>query len=150
DRDVDETVAVPGKAFKTHVGFDMVEEGTFAAQYLVDHAQAKLGSAPYKVLEIEGTTGSSPQADRKKGFEDELAKHTGFTIVQDGEMDVTITCFPSLGPEVMDTYEQMEAGTSVPLLVKTKNVVCDKAAVDAAAKNTAESHEFCDGFGTIN
>jgi len=87
DRRVDETVAVPGVDYKTLIGFDMVEQGTLAAQYIVARAPAKLGAVPYKILEIEGTLGSSPQVDRKKGFEDELALHAGFSIVQDSPGD---------------------------------------------------------------
>lgn len=52
-----------------HVGADNVEGGRVAARYLI----AKLG-AEGNVIELEGTPGASPAIDRKKGFEEELAK----------------------------------------------------------------------------
>lgn len=52
-----------------HVGADNVEGGRVAARYLID----KLGGKG-NVIELEGTPGSSPAIDRKKGFEEEIAK----------------------------------------------------------------------------
>jgi ribose transport system substrate-binding protein len=52
-----------------HVGADNVEGGRVAARYLI----ARLGGKG-NVIELEGTPGASPAIDRKKGFEEEIAK----------------------------------------------------------------------------
>lgn len=59
---------VNGGSVLVHVGADNVEGGRVAARYLI----AKMGGQG-NVIELEGTPGSSPAIDRKKGFEEELA-----------------------------------------------------------------------------
>src|SRR3954449_11881843 len=63
DRDVDHSMAKPGEDYVTFIGSDFVEEGQRIADWLI---KATNGQA--KILELEGTTGSSPANDRKKGF----------------------------------------------------------------------------------
>jgi ribose transport system substrate-binding protein len=60
---------VNGGEVLIHVGADNVEGGRVAARYLVE----KLGGKG-NVIELEGTPGASPAIDRKKGFEEEIAK----------------------------------------------------------------------------
>ena len=52
-----------------HVGADNVEGGRVAARYIID----KLGGKG-KVIQLEGTAGASPAIDRRKGFEEAIAK----------------------------------------------------------------------------
>ncbi len=68
DRNVDETIAKPGKAFLTFIGSDFYQEGARAAQWL---AEEMGGEA--QIIELEGTTGSTPAIDRQRGFRDYLA-----------------------------------------------------------------------------
>ena len=60
---------VNGGNVLVHAGADNVEGGRVAARYLI----AKLGGKG-NVIELEGTPGASPAIDRKKGFEEELAR----------------------------------------------------------------------------
>jgi ribose transport system substrate-binding protein len=60
---------VSGGDVLVHVGADNVEGGRVAARYLIE----KLGGKG-NVIELEGTPGSSPAIDRKKGFEEVLGK----------------------------------------------------------------------------
>ncbi len=76
DRDVDHSIAAPGKDYVTMIGSDFVEEGRRAAEWL---AKATNGNAV--IIELEGTVGSSPAIDRKKGFDDEIAKYPNMKIV---------------------------------------------------------------------
>ena len=76
DRDVDHTMAKPGEDYVTFIGSDFVEEGRRAAEWLVKNAGDK-----DSIIEIEGTVGSSPANDRKKGFDDFIRKHPKFKIV---------------------------------------------------------------------
>src|SRR3954449_6590623 len=55
DRDVDHSLAKPGEDYVTFTGSDFVEEGKRVAEWLT---KAVGGNA--KIIEIEGTVGSSP------------------------------------------------------------------------------------------
>ena len=68
DRNVDNEIAKPGEDFVTFIGSDFIQEGARAAEWL---ARTMGGEAT--IIELEGTTGSSPAMDRQKGFRDYLA-----------------------------------------------------------------------------
>ena len=74
DRRVDESLAKPREDYVTFIGSDFIDEGKRAAEWLIAN---KPGGA--KIIELEGTTGSSPANDRKKGFDDALKD--GYTVV---------------------------------------------------------------------
>jgi galactofuranose transport system substrate-binding protein len=76
DRNVDQKLAKAGTDYVTFIGSDFVDEGKRAAEWLV---KATGGKA--KIIELEGTTGSSPANDRKKGFDDAIKAHPDMTIV---------------------------------------------------------------------
>ncbi|MFC4640396.1 ABC transporter substrate-binding protein [Deinococcus hohokamensis] len=76
DRTVDETVAKPGKDFVAFIGSDFYDEGRRAAEWLVKETKGKA-----KIIELQGSTGSSPAIDRKKGFADYIKKYPGIQIV---------------------------------------------------------------------
>ena len=76
DRNVDQKVAKAGKDYVTFIGSDFVDQGRRAAEWLV---KASGGNAT--IIELEGTTGSSPANDRKRGFDTEIKKHSGMKIV---------------------------------------------------------------------
>src|SRR6476619_6743609 len=76
DRDVDHTMAKPGEDYVTFIGSDFIEEGKRIAEWLI---KAMNGQA--NIIELEGTTGSSPANDRKKGFDDRIASQSGMKIL---------------------------------------------------------------------
>lgn len=76
DRSVDPKLAVAGKDYVTFIGSDFVDEGKRVAEWLVKNANGKT-----KIIELEGTTGSSPANDRKKGFDEAIKAAGGFEIV---------------------------------------------------------------------
>jgi ribose transport system substrate-binding protein len=76
DRSVDPNVAKPGEDYVTFIGSDFVDQGRRAAEWLVEATGGK-GT----IIELEGTTGSSPANDRKKGFDEVIAKHPDMKIV---------------------------------------------------------------------
>jgi ribose transport system substrate-binding protein len=84
DRNVDQNIAKPGQDYVTFIGSDFIEEGKRAAEWLIENTG---GNA--KIIQLEGTVGSSPANDRKKGFEDALQGQTGMEIVasQTGDFD---------------------------------------------------------------
>ncbi|NTI46178.1 ABC transporter substrate-binding protein [Agrobacterium rhizogenes] len=76
DRNVDPSLAKPGKDYVTFIGSDFVDEGKRIAEWLAKNANGKK-----KIIELEGTTGSSPANDRKKGFDEAIKAAGGFEIV---------------------------------------------------------------------
>lgn len=76
DWGIDETVAKPGRDFVAFIGSDFYEEGRRAAEWLV----RKTGGRA-KVIELQGTVGSSPALNRQKGFADYIKKYPGMQIV---------------------------------------------------------------------
>src|SRR5688572_8197419 len=76
DRNVDQSLAKAGEDYVTFIGSDFVEEGRRMAEWLIKNANGKT-----KIIELEGTTGSSPANDRKKGFDDAINAAGGFEIV---------------------------------------------------------------------
>lgn len=76
DRSVDPSLAKAGEDYLTFIGSDFVLEGQRIAEWLVKNANGKS-----KIIELEGTTGSSPANDRKKGFDEAIKAAGGFEIV---------------------------------------------------------------------
>ncbi|WP_439629184.1 ABC transporter substrate-binding protein [Shinella sp.] len=76
DRSVDPSLAKAGEDYLTFIGSNFVEEGKRVAEWLVKNANGKT-----KIIELEGTTGSSPANDRKKGFDEAIQAAGGFEIV---------------------------------------------------------------------
>jgi ribose transport system substrate-binding protein len=76
DRNVDQALAKPGEDYVTFIGSNFIEEGQRVADWLVANANGKTN-----IIELEGTVGSSPANDRKKGFDDVIAQHSEFKIL---------------------------------------------------------------------
>jgi ABC-type sugar transport system substrate-binding protein len=76
DRNVDQSLAKAGEDYVTFIGSDFIDEGKRVAEWLAKNANGKT-----KIIELEGTTGSSPANDRKKGFDDAITAAGGFTIL---------------------------------------------------------------------
>lgn len=76
DRNVDQSLAKAGEDYVTFIGSDFIDEGKRIAEWLAKNANGKS-----KIIELEGTTGSSPANDRKKGFDEAITAAGGFTIL---------------------------------------------------------------------
>ena len=76
DRGVDASLAKGGVDYVTFIGSDFIKEGQTAGDAMV---KATGGKA--QILEIEGSTGSSPANDRKKGFDEVIAKNPDMKII---------------------------------------------------------------------
>jgi galactofuranose transport system substrate-binding protein len=76
DRDVDHTIAAPGRDYVSFLGSDFLSQGRRAAEWLIaaTHGQAK-------ILELEGTAGSSPAILRKQGFEERIKQAPGMHLL---------------------------------------------------------------------
>ena len=88
--------------YLTAVGSDLVHEGRVAGQWLVEEVAGK----PCNIVELQGTPGSSPAIDRKKGFEEAIAGHDNLKIIRSQTGDFTRT----KGKEVMESFLKAEDG----------------------------------------
>ncbi|WP_304615601.1 galactofuranose ABC transporter, galactofuranose-binding protein YtfQ [Paracoccus sp. (in: a-proteobacteria)] len=88
--------------YLTAVGSDLVHEGEVAGQWLVD----QVAGEECRIVELQGTTGSSPAIDRKTGFENAISGHDNLQIVRSQTGDFT----RAQGKEVMESFLQAENG----------------------------------------
>jgi len=97
DRTVDPAIAKPGTDFVTTIASDFIQEGKRAA---IQMAKATNGQA--QIIELEGTTGSSPAIDRKKGFTDAIAACPGMKVIASQDADFA----RDKGQQVYETLAQ--------------------------------------------
>ena len=81
--------------YVTLIASDFVEEGRMAAEWL-----AKKMNGKANIVELQGTTGSAPAIDRKKGFEEGIKKYAGMKIVKSQSGDFT----RAKGKDVMEAF----------------------------------------------
>jgi simple sugar transport system substrate-binding protein len=86
------------------IGSDFIEEGRKSARWVVE--QFADPAQQVNILELEGTVGSAPANDRKKGFAEILAAHPNFRIVRSQSGDFT----RSKGKEAMEAMLKAETG----------------------------------------
>ncbi len=88
--------------YLTAVTSDQVKEGAVAGDWLVKEVAGK----KCNVVELQGTVGSSPAINRKKGFDEAIAKAPDVKIVRTQSGDFT----RSKGKEVMESFIKAENG----------------------------------------
>ncbi len=87
--------------YLTAVTSDTVYEGKVAGEWL-----AKETGGTCNVVELQGTVGSSPAINRKKGFDEIVAANPGMKIIRTQSGDFTRT----KGKEVMESFIKAEGG----------------------------------------
>jgi galactofuranose transport system substrate-binding protein len=93
--------------YVTFIGSDFIEEGRRAANWLV---KATGGKA--LIAELQGTPGSAPANDRKKGFEEIISKHPEMRVVKSQSGDFT----RAKGKEVMESFLKSPEGRQITAL----------------------------------
>src|SRR5262245_17239476 len=86
----------------TFMGSDFVEEGRRAGNWLVEKTKDNAG--PINIVELQGTVGSAPAIDRKKGFEEVIKDKAKFKIIRSQTGDFT----RAKGKEVMEAFLKAE------------------------------------------
>lgn len=81
--------------FVTFIGSDFVAEGRMAGEWLAKKMDGKAN-----IAELVGTPGSAPALDRKKGFEEVIAKYPDMKIIKSQSGDFT----RAKGKEVMESF----------------------------------------------
>ncbi|MFM0325555.1 ABC transporter substrate-binding protein [Caballeronia glebae] len=88
--------------YVTFIGSDFTEEGRKAGRWLVE--KEKGNSGPVNIVELQGTVGSAPAIDRKKGFEEIIKSDPKFKIIRSQTGDFT----RAKGKEVMEAFLKAE------------------------------------------
>ena len=102
---VDRGVKVPDDSlYETLIASDFVEEGKMAAEWL-----AKKMGGKGNVVELEGTTGSAPAIDRKKGFHEALKASPEMKVVMSQSADFET----GKGKDVMQAFIKSEKGKDI-------------------------------------
>ena len=125
DRNVDASLAKAGEDYVTFIGSNFIEEGQRVADWLVKNANGKT-----TIIELEGTTGSSPANDRKKGFDDVIAKHSDFKIVASQTGDFA----RDKGRQVAETLLQAHPDANVVYAHNDEMAIGAISAIEAAGK----------------
>ena len=85
--------------YTTLIASDFVEEGRMAGEWL-----AKKLNGKGNIVELQGTPGAAPAIDRKKGFQEVIAKNSGMKIIKSQTGEFT----RSKGKEVMEAFLKAE------------------------------------------
>ncbi len=99
---LDRGIDGPEDLYLTSVASDQVHEGAVAGKWLID----TVGDKPCNIVELEGTVGSSPAINRKKGFDDAVATVPTLKIIRSQTGDFT----RAKGKEVMEGFIKAENG----------------------------------------
>lgn len=105
DRSVDPNVAQAGNHYVAFLGSDFVDQGRRVAEWTLENFEGDQGI----IVELEGTTGSSPANDRKKGFDDVMAQHDNMEIVASQSGDFA----RDQGRQVMETLLQAHPDVNI-------------------------------------
>jgi len=99
DRAVDEK---DDSLWVSFMGSDFVEEGRKAGRWLLENKKGMSGDV--NIVELQGTVGSAPAIDRKKGFEEIIKADPKFKIIRSQTGDFT----RAKGKEVMEAFLKAE------------------------------------------
>jgi ABC-type sugar transport system substrate-binding protein len=88
--------------YVTFMGSDFVEEGRKAARWLLANTKDRTGDI--NIVELQGTVGSAPANDRKRGFQEILAADPRYKIIRSQTGDFT----RARGKEVMEAFLKAE------------------------------------------
>ena len=126
DRDVDQSLAKRGQDYLAFIGSNFVEEGQRVADWTIQKTGGK-----GKIIELEGTTGSSPANDRKKGFDETIkAKAPDMAILASQSGDFA----RDKGRQVAETLLQAHPDTTIVYAHNDEMALGAIAAIEAAGK----------------
>jgi ABC-type sugar transport system substrate-binding protein len=86
--------------YVTMIGSDFTEEGRKAARWMLDNVKGD----SINIVELQGTVGSAPAIERKKGFEEVIKDKAAFKVIRSQTGDFT----RAKGKEVMEAFLKAE------------------------------------------
>jgi simple sugar transport system substrate-binding protein len=98
----DRAVTADSSLYVGFIGSDFVEEGRKAGRWAVEKFKDVAGDV--NIVELQGTVGSAPANDRKRGFEEIIAANPRLRIIRSQSGDFTRT----KGKEVMEAFLKSE------------------------------------------
>jgi ABC-type sugar transport system substrate-binding protein len=99
----DRAVEVPDDTlYLSLIGSDFVEEGRRAGRWLLENTKDQKGDI--NIVELQGTVGSAPANDRKKGFAEIIATDPRYKVIRSQTGDFT----RAKGKEVMEAFLKAE------------------------------------------
>ena len=122
--------------YVTFMGSDFVEEGRKAGRWLVEKMKGTR-RATVNIVELQGTVGSAPAIDRKKGFEEIIKADPKFKIIRSQTGDFT----RAKGKEVMEAFLKAE-GKKINVLYAHNDDMAIGAiqAIEEAGMKPAQGH----------
>lgn len=130
DRSVDPEVARAGEHYVAFLGSDFVDQGRRAAEWLVENFEGDEAV----IIQLEGTTGSSPANDRKAGFDAVIAEQDDMEIVASRSGDFA----RDTGRQVMETLLQAHPDVNVVYAHNDEMAIGAIAALEAAGRTPGE------------
>ena len=125
DRNVDATMATGGVDYAAFIGSDFVKEGNQAAGILTDFMKGEA-----KIIQLEGSTGSSPANDRASGFANYIKDHPGMVIIASQSGDFA----RDKGRQVFETLYQAHPEATALYSHNDEMTMGAIAAMEAAGK----------------
>jgi ABC-type sugar transport system substrate-binding protein len=99
----DRAVTADSSLYVGFIGSDFVEEGRKAGRWALEKFKDAKGDV--NIVELQGTVGSAPANDRKKGFEEIIAANPHLKIIRSQSGDFT----RAKGKEVMEAFLKAES-----------------------------------------
>lgn len=130
DRSVDPNVAKAGEHYVAFLGSDFVDQGRRVAEWLIENFEGERGI----IVELEGTTGSSPANDRRTGFDDRILQDDRFEIVASQTGDFS----RDLGRQVMETLLQAHPDVNVVYAHNDEMAIGAIQALELAGRSPGE------------
>jgi len=130
DRSVDESVAQAGTHYVAFLGSDFIDQGRRAAEYMMENFEGEEG----KIIQLEGSTGSSPANDRKQGFDEAVAGDARFTMLESRSGDFS----RDEGRRVMETLLQAHPDVNIVYAHNDEMAIGAIQALEAAGRVPGE------------
>ena len=96
--------------YVTFIGSDFVEEGRRAARWMIEDSAGRSG--PIRIVELQGTVGSSAANDRMKGFREIIDADKRFEVVRSQSGNFK----RNTGKEVMEAFLKAEGNKKIDVL----------------------------------
>lgn len=130
DRSVDANAAQAGRDYVAFLGSDFVDQGRRVAEWVIENFEGEEGV----IIELEGTTGSSPANDRKQGFDERIAEDDRFEIVASQSGDFA----RDQGRQVTETLLQSHPDANIVYAHNDEMAIGAIQALEAAGRTPGE------------
>ena len=124
DRGIDTT---DDSLYVTMLGSDFTEEGRKAGRWLLENYK---GTGDVNIVELQGTVGSAPAIERKKGFEEVIKAQPRFKITRSQTGDFT----RAKGKAVMEAFLKADPNINVLYAHNDDMAIGAIQAIEAAGK----------------